>query len=69
MMNYSKVGAPLAAAIDEIKNAAAPSLVVVIHTAEASDEAATIFLNSIGVMVYSICHQIFIATVSLPAVN
>jgi hypothetical protein len=67
-MNYGKADTPLAAAVDEIKNTEEPMLAVFRFIAKAADEAATTFLNGIGVMVYSICQQIFTATVLLPAV-
>lgn len=62
-MNYHKVDAPLAAAVDEIKNAEEP-LAIFIYTAKSRDETATTFLNAIGVRVYSANQQIFTATVS-----
>jgi hypothetical protein len=52
-MNYRKVDATLAAALDEINNAEEPLLAVFIYTAKSRDETATIFLNGIGVRVYS----------------
>ncbi len=63
-MNYHKVDAPLAAAVDEIKNAEEPLLAVFIYTAKSRDETATTFLNGIGVRVYSKNQEIFTATVS-----
>ena len=63
-MNYHKVDAPLAAAVDEIKNAEEPLLAVYIYTAKSRDESATIFLNGLGVRVYSKNQDTFTATVS-----
>ncbi len=63
-MNNRKVDAMLAAALDEIKSAEEPLLAVFIYTAKSRDETATIFLNDIGVRVYSANQQIFTATVS-----
>jgi hypothetical protein len=63
-MNYRKVDAPLAAALDEIKSAKEPLLAVFIYTAKSRDETATIFLNGIGVRVYSKNQEIFTATIS-----
>jgi len=63
-MNYGKVDAPLAAAVDEIENVEEPTLAVFIHTAPSRDEIATTFLNGIGVRVYSKNQEIFTATVS-----
>ena len=63
-MNYQKVDATLAAALDEIKNAEEPTLAVFIYTARSRDETATIFLNGLGVRVYSTHQEIFTATVS-----
>jgi hypothetical protein len=63
-MNYRKVDATLAAALDEIKSAEEPMLAVFIYTAKSRDETATTFLNGIGVRVYSKNQEIFTATVS-----
>lgn len=63
-MNHRKIDAPLAAAVAEIENAEEPMLAVFIYTAQSRDEAATIFLNGIGVRVYSKNQEIFTATVS-----
>jgi hypothetical protein len=64
MMNHRKIDATLAAALDEIKSAEEPLLSVFIYTAKSRDETATIFLNGIGVRVYSTNQEIFTATVS-----
>jgi hypothetical protein len=63
-MNYRKVDATLAAAVDEFKSAKEPLLAVYIYTAKSRDETATIFLNDIGVRVYSKNQDTFTATVS-----
>jgi len=63
-MDYRKVDATLAAAVDETKNAEEPTLAVFIYTAKSRDESATIFLNGIGIRVYSTNQEIFTATVS-----
>ncbi len=63
-MNYPKIDATLAAALDESKSAEEPLLAVFIYTAKSRDETATIFLNGIGVRVYSPNQEIFTATVS-----
>ncbi len=63
-MNYRKIDATLAAAVDKIKNAGEPILAVFIYTAKTRDETATTFLNGIGVRVYSKNQEIFTATVS-----
>lgn len=63
-MNYHKVDAPLAAALDEIKSAEESLLAVFIYTAKSRDETATTFLNGIGVRVYSKNQEVFTATVS-----
>jgi len=63
-MNYRKVDAPLAAAVDEIKSPEESLLAIFIYTAKTRDETATIFLNGIGVRVYSKNQEIFTATVS-----
>ncbi len=63
-MNYHKVDATLAVALDEIKSAEEPLLSVFIYTAKSRDETATTFLNGIGVRVYSKNQEIFTATVS-----
>jgi len=39
-MDYHKVDAPLAAAVDEIENAEEPTLAVFIYTAKSRDETA-----------------------------
>lgn len=63
-INYRKVDAPLAAAVDEIKNTEEPTLAVFIYTAKSRDETATTFLNGLGIRVYSAHQEIFTATVS-----
>lgn len=63
-MNYHKVDATLAVALDEIKSVEEPLLSVFIYTAKSRDETATTFLNGIGVRVYSKNQEIFTATVS-----
>lgn len=63
-MNYHKIDATLVAALDEIKNADEPMLSVFIYTAKSRDETATIFLNGIGVRVYSKNQDTFTAIVS-----
>ena len=64
MMNYRRIDATLAAAVDESKNAKEPLLAVYIYTAKSRDETATIFLNGLGVRVYSKNQDTFTATVS-----
>lgn len=63
-MNFHKIDPTLAAAIDEIKNAEEPILAVSIYTAKSRDETATLFLNGLGVRVYSKNQDTFTATVS-----
>lgn len=63
-MNYPKLDPPLAAAVDESKSAEEPLLAVYIYTAKSRDESATVFLNGLGVRVYSKNQDTFTATVS-----
>lgn len=63
-MNHHKIDATLAAALDESKNPEEPMLAVFIYTAKSRDETATIFLNGLGVRVYSKNQDTFTATVS-----
>lgn len=63
-INYRKIDAPLAAAVEEIGNAEEPTLAIFIYTAQSRDEAATIFLHGLGIRVYSTKQEIFTATVS-----
>lgn len=63
-INYRKVDAPLAAAVEEIENTEDPTLAIFIYTARSRDEAATIFLHRLGIRVYSTNQEIFTATVS-----
>lgn len=48
LINYRKVDAPLAAAVEEIENAEDPTLAIFIYTARSRDDAATIFLHTMG---------------------
>lgn len=63
-MNYDKLDPLLAAAVDKSTNDEAPLLPIYIYTAKARDESATIFLNGIGVRVYSKNQDTFTAAVS-----
>lgn len=63
-MNDQKLDAALAAVLDEIKSAKEPRLAVYIYTAKSRDESATVFLNGLGVRVYSKNQDTFTAIVS-----
>lgn len=63
-MNYQKLDAALAAAVDESKSAEEPLLAVYIYTAKSRDESATVFLNGLGIRVYSKNQDTFTAIVS-----
>jgi hypothetical protein len=66
-MNYRKLDARLAAALDEMKNPEEPALAVFIHMVQAPDSSAATFLKEIGVKVVS-RQQIVTAKVSPRAV-
>ncbi|MBF2067295.1 MAG: hypothetical protein IGS39_23190 [Calothrix sp. C42_A2020_038] len=68
-MNYQKLDAALAIAIDEVENLEEPKLVVFIHTNESLDTQAVTFLESLGIGDANDGRNIFTATVSPSTVS
>ncbi len=68
-MDYRKIDAVLAAALDEMKNPEERALSVFIHTAQKVDLTATTFLREIGVRGATEGKKIFTATLSPRAVE
>jgi hypothetical protein len=68
-MNYQKIDAVLAAALDEIKNPEEPALSVFIQTAQTPGSSVTAFLKDLGVHGISPGRQLFTATLSPRAVS
>jgi hypothetical protein len=66
-MNYRKLDAQLAAAMDEMENLEEPALAVFIHMVRAPDSSAATFLKEIGVK-FAARQQIVTAKVSPRAV-
>ncbi len=68
-MDYRKIDAVLAAALEEMENPEERALPVFIHTARAVDNTATSFLREIGVKGVMEGKKIFTATLSPRAVE
>ena len=68
-MNYQKLDAALATALNDIKNLEQPSLAVFIHTEPILSPAATAILESLGVSGVTSDKDIFTATLSLNAIS
>jgi len=68
-MNYRKVDAKLAAALDGMKNPEEPALSVFILMTQAPDSAVATFLKELGVKMSSPRQQILTAKVSPRAVE
>ncbi|GAB4533624.1 MAG: hypothetical protein Kow0063_15840 [Anaerolineae bacterium] len=67
-MDYRKVDAALAAALDEVQDPEEPTLSVFIHTAYAPQDAEVAFLKDLGVRGVTGTRQVFTATLSPRAV-
>ncbi|MGV0108127.1 DUF5615 domain-containing protein [Nostoc sp. DSM 114160] len=68
-MNYQKLDAALATALNDTQNLEQPSLVVFIHTEPILDSAAIAILESLGVSGVSSGKDIFTATLSPNAIS
>ncbi|RCJ37492.1 hypothetical protein A6769_11310 [Nostoc punctiforme NIES-2108] len=68
-MNYQKLDAALATALNDVQNLEEPSLAVFIHTESVLDSAATAILESFGVSGVSSGKDIFTATLSPNAIS
>lgn len=68
-MNYQKLDAALATALNDVQNSEKPSLTVFIHTEPILNSAATAVLESLGVSGVSNGKDIFTATLSLNAIS
>ncbi|BDI20400.1 hypothetical protein ANSO36C_62020 [Nostoc cf. commune SO-36] len=68
-MNYQKLDAALATALNDVQNSEEPSLTVFIHTEPILNSAATAVLESFGVSGVSSGKDIFTATLSPNAIS
>ncbi|WP_375509654.1 hypothetical protein [uncultured Nostoc sp.] len=68
-MNYQKLDAALATALNDVQNSEEPSLTVFIHTEPILGSAATAVLESLGVSGVTSGKDIFTATVSANAIS
>ncbi|AUB39076.1 hypothetical protein COO91_05064 [Nostoc flagelliforme CCNUN1] len=68
-MNYQKLDAALATALNDVQNVQEPSLAVFIHTEPILSPAATAILENLGVRGVSGGKDIFTATLSLNAIS
>ncbi|MBD2411979.1 hypothetical protein FACHB389_33300 [Nostoc calcicola FACHB-389] len=68
-MNYQKLDAALATALNDVKNPQQPSLTVFIHTEPILDSAAIAVLESLGVNGITSGQDIFTATLSPNAIS
>jgi hypothetical protein len=68
-MNYQKLDAGLAMALNDVQNSAERNLVIFIHTQPAPDAAAAAFLESLGVSGVTSGRNMFTATLSANAVS
>jgi hypothetical protein len=64
-MNYQKLDAALAMALNDVESLAESSLVVFIHTEPIPDAAAVAFLESLGVSNARSGQDVFTATLSV----
>ncbi len=69
LMNYQKLDATLATALNDVQNVEEPSLAVFIHTEPILSPAATAVLESLGVNGVSSGKDIFTATLSPNAIS
>ncbi|MEH2082757.1 MAG: hypothetical protein V7K89_23090 [Nostoc sp.] len=68
-MNYQKLDAALATALNDVQNSQETSLGVFIHTEPILDSAATSFLETLGVSGVTSGKDIFTATLSPNAIS
>lgn len=68
-MNYQKLDAALATALNDVQNSEETSLGVFIHTEPILDSAATAVLESLGVSGVTSGKDIFTATLSANAIS
>ncbi|MDZ7995610.1 MAG: hypothetical protein RM022_001240 [Nostoc sp. EfeVER01] len=68
-MNYQKLDAALATALNDVPNLEEPSLAVFIHTESVLDSAAIAILESLGVSSVTSGKDIFTATLSPNAIS
>lgn len=68
-MNYQKLDAALATALNDVQNPQQPSLTVFIHTEPILDSAAIAVLESLGVNGITSGQDIFTATLSPNAIS
>ncbi|MEH1797888.1 MAG: hypothetical protein V7L13_01730 [Nostoc sp.] len=68
-MNYQKLDAPLATALNDVQDSEETSLAVFIHTEPILDSVATTVLESLGVSGVSSGKEIFTATLSPNAIS
>ncbi|MHC5736334.1 hypothetical protein [Nostoc sp.] len=68
-MNYQKLDAALATALNDLQDSEETSLAVFIHTEPILDSAATAVLESLGVSGISSGKEIFTATLSSNAIS
>ncbi|MCF2149869.1 hypothetical protein IQ276_026260 [Desmonostoc muscorum LEGE 12446] len=68
-MNYQKLDAALATALNDVQNPQQPSLTVFIHTEPILDSAAIAVLDSLGVSGITSGQDIFTATLSPNAIS
>ncbi len=68
-MNYQKLDAALAMAVNDVKNSQEPSLVVFVRTNQPLDDSALTFLQNLGVKGVTQAKEIFTANVSTSAIS
>lgn len=68
-MNYQKLDAALAMALNDVESLAECSLVVFIHTEPIPDQAAVVVLESLGVSNVGSGQDVFTATLSVNGVS
>lgn len=67
-MNYQKLDAALAMALDKLQNPEEPSLVVFIHTEPVPDDETAAFLEGLGVSGVTTGRDVFSAKLSANAI-
>jgi hypothetical protein len=68
-MNYQKLDASLAMALNDVQDQQEPSLVVFIHTKKSPDANAATFLENLGVSGVTSDKDVFTATLSPSAIS
>jgi hypothetical protein len=69
VMNYQKLDAALAMALNDVQDPEEPSLIVFIHTKQAPDADAIALLENLGVNGVSSANDVFTATLSPNAIS